>query len=245
MLPRLDRVPRTAVALAASVIVLLGLSGCALKHPVGDLVAGKILFAKTCGSCHTLSHANTAGTTGPNLDDAFRQDRVDGINRTAIEGLVDYWIQYPNDQGVMPARLLTGQQAENVASYVAAVAARPGKDTGALANAGGVSGTTAADGLAVFNGVGGCASCHTLAAAGSHGVVGPNLDEHLRSDCASAQSKAIRGATLDACIYAAITKPYAYLPAGFKAGVMPPNFAQTLSKTELTALVNFLSTAAK
>ena len=52
-----------------------------------------------------------------------------------IQGLVDYWIQYPNIQGVMPAKLVTGQAAQDVAAYVAAVAARPGQDTGALGSA--------------------------------------------------------------------------------------------------------------
>ena len=40
---------------------------------------------------------------GPNLDDAFRQDRADGLRDSDIRGLVDYWIQYPNVQGAMPA----------------------------------------------------------------------------------------------------------------------------------------------
>src|SRR5439155_21114716 len=37
--------------------------------------------------------------------------------------------------GIMPAKLVTGQNAENVAAYVASVVAKPGKDTGLLANA--------------------------------------------------------------------------------------------------------------
>jgi cytochrome c oxidase subunit II len=125
------------------------------------------------------------------------------------------------------------------------VAGRPGVDTGALASAGGVTGTTAAAGKAVFTGVGGCGSCHTLAAAGTTGIVGPNLDMRLRSDCALPASKRIRGLTLQKCIETAITDPYAYIPTGYHAGVMPSNFAKTLSKTEITALINFLSTAAK
>jgi plastocyanin len=88
-----------------------------------------------CGSCHTLAHAQTQGTVGPNLDDAFRQDRADGVKSTSIEGLVDYWIRYPNSQGVMPAMLVKGQDAQDVASYVARVAAIPGQDEGALAAA--------------------------------------------------------------------------------------------------------------
>lgn len=222
-------------------LLILALGGCGIKHPTADILQGKVLFVKACGSCHTLSHAATSGVTGPNLDDAFLQDRADGLKGASIEGLVDFWIRYPNSQGVMPAGLYKGQDAQDVAAYVGAVAAVPGKDTGALASAGGVTGTTPAAGKQVFTGVGGCGSCHTLADAGTHGVQGPDLNQHLRSDCQSAQSKQVRGASLQQCIYTAITKPYAYLPAGFKAGVMPSNFGQTLvPKTEITALVNYL-----
>jgi cytochrome c oxidase subunit 2 len=104
---------------------------------------------------------------------------------------------------------------------------------------------TAATGKAVFTGVGGCASCHTLAAAGATGTIGPDLDQRLRSDCQSPASEKVRGTTLDQCILTAITKPYAYLPPGYSAGVMPSTFAQTLSSTQIQGLVKFLSTMAK
>jgi plastocyanin len=122
-------------ALISGAVALLALGGCTLKHPTANLVTGKQLFVAKCGSCHTLSHASTSGTIGPNLDDAFRQDRADGVKSTSIQGLIDYWIQYPNTQGVMPARLFTGQAAQDVAAYVGHVAAIPGQDTGALATA--------------------------------------------------------------------------------------------------------------
>ena len=57
-----------------------------------------------------------------------------------------------------------------MAAYVAYAAGNPGKDTGALASAGG-----ATDGPGIFKT--NCGSCHTLAAAGTHGTVGPNLDQ--------------------------------------------------------------------
>ncbi|HEY6399744.1 MAG TPA: c-type cytochrome [Solirubrobacteraceae bacterium] len=232
-------------ALALGALTLIVLGGCSIKHPTADLVNGKVLFASRCGTCHTLGHANTTGTIGPNLDDAFRQDRVDGVKSSSIQGLVSYWIQYPSTQGAMPAGLYTGQKAQDVAAYVAAVAALPGQDSGALATAGGVKGTDAAAGKVVYNGIGGCGGCHVLAAAGSSGNVGPNLDTRLRTDCASAASKPIRGASLQQCIRTAIVKPYAYLPSGYAAGIMPANFGQKLTPSEITALVNFLSTAAK
>jgi uncharacterized cupredoxin-like copper-binding protein len=118
-----------------SAFLLLALGGCAIKHPTANLVQGKQLFVAKCGACHTLSHANATGIVGPNLDDAFRQDRADGVKSTSIQGLVDYWIRYPNTQGVMPAMLFKGQKAQDVAAYVGAVAARSGQDSGALATA--------------------------------------------------------------------------------------------------------------
>ncbi len=121
--------------LVQGALLLVVLGGCTLKHPTADLVRGKQLFVAKCGSCHTLAHAGTTGTIGPNLDDAFSQDRADGVKSTSIQGLVDFWIQYPNTQGVMPAGLVTGQDAQDVAAYVGAVAGVPGQDTGALATA--------------------------------------------------------------------------------------------------------------
>jgi mono/diheme cytochrome c family protein len=239
------KLSRTAIRLIAGGAVMLAVGGCNVKHPTTNLVSGKVMFQKACGSCHTLSHASTSGSTGPNLDDAFRQDKSDGVKQTSIQGLIDSWIRYPNTQGVMPAGLVKGQDAQDVAAYVAAVAARPGKDTGALAAAGGVQGTSPAAGKQVFTGVGGCGSCHTLAAAATTGTVGPNLDTDLKTNCATPQSKQLRGATLQECIKTAIVSPYKYLPSGYKAGVMPSNFGTTLKPNEITALVNFLSTAAK
>jgi mono/diheme cytochrome c family protein len=229
----------------AALLVVGALGGCAtaLKHPTANLSRGKELFSAKCGSCHTLAHAGTSGTTGPNLDDAFRQDRADGVKSTSIQGLIDSWIQYPNSQGVMPARLLTGQDAQDVAAYVGLVAAIPGQDTGALAQAGAVQGTSPAAGKQVFTGIGGCGSCHTLSAAGTTGTVGPNLDTRLKSDCALPASKKARGASLDQCI--AIVDPYKFIPSGYSSGVMPNNFGTKLKPNEITALVNFLSTAAK
>ena len=133
------RTPRSLVALLASSVAVVALSGCSLKHPTSNVVTGKQLFVSKCGSCHTLAHAGSTGITGPNLDDMFRQDRADGVKSTSIQGLVSYWVQDPNNDvasgAVMPAGLVKGQQAQDVAAYVARVAAVPGQDTGALAAA--------------------------------------------------------------------------------------------------------------
>jgi mono/diheme cytochrome c family protein len=246
MVTRVPRTLKSFLALMPAALVVIGLAGCAVKHQTGgNVVKGKELFSAKCGACHTLSHAGTTGTIGPNLDVAFAQDRRDKFSDSEIQGLVDFQIEYPNTLGVMPAMLYHGQQAEDVAAYVAKVASEPGTDTGALAAAGAVSGTTAAAGKQVFTGVGTCASCHTLAAAASTGTVGPDLDTRLKSDCALPASQKVRGASLKACIMKAITDPYAYIPTGYSSGVMPSNFATRLKPNEITALVNFISSAAK
>jgi plastocyanin len=135
MVRALARIPRGLAALGSGAVLLVALGGCQVKHPTANPVRGKQLFVEHCGSCHTLSHASTSGTVGPNLDDAFREDRADGVKTTSIEGLISYWIQYPNSAGVMPAKLVTGQDAQDIAAYVGLVASKPGQDAGALASA--------------------------------------------------------------------------------------------------------------
>ncbi len=112
-------------------------------------------------------------------------------------------------------------------------------------SAGSTSTASVATGKALFSGAGGCSGCHTLAAAAATGTAGPDLDSRLRTDCASAASKKARGATLEQCIQTAITKPYAFLPTGYSAGIMPSNFSQRLSSDQIQALVAFLASAAK
>ena len=117
--------------------VALALSACSTR-PEGEnanLIAGKQLFVQKCGSCHVLARAGTKGTTGPNLDEAFQQGLKDGMGRSAVTGAVHGQILHPNRAGVMPAKLVTGDKAYDVAAYVAQSVAARGKDTGLLATA--------------------------------------------------------------------------------------------------------------
>jgi cytochrome c oxidase subunit II len=98
------------------------------------------------------------------------------------------------------------------------------------AAAGGGGGGTAA-GKAVFA-ANGCASCHTLADAGAGGTVGPDLDKALKG-----KDKAF--------IQESITAPDKEIAKGYPKGVMPANFGQTISKDELTALVDYLAQVTK
>jgi mono/diheme cytochrome c family protein len=123
-----------ATALAALVLATVAI-GCG-REPEPDVVAGKELFVQKCGSCHALSRANSQGVTGPDLDAAFASARREGMNEDTVAGIVREQIANPRASSSMPADLVKGEQAEDVAAYVAQVAGQPGEDEGRLATAG-------------------------------------------------------------------------------------------------------------
>jgi mono/diheme cytochrome c family protein len=127
---------RTRLTAPLALAALAAFAGCGDSGDA-DLANGKKLFAGkgTCGSCHTLARANTKGTVGPNLDEAFRADKRSGLGETSIEGLIKHQIAYPRRGSAMPAGLVKGDNARDVAAYVAYAAARAGKDAGILATA--------------------------------------------------------------------------------------------------------------
>jgi mono/diheme cytochrome c family protein len=122
-------------AITATAAVVLAGCGSDIKGDHADLVKGKQLFVQRCGACHTLARAGTRGAVGPNLDDAFAQSLDEGFKRSVIRGVVHEQILYPSRSGQMPAKLVTGDSAGDVAAYVADAAAKPGEDSGALASA--------------------------------------------------------------------------------------------------------------
>jgi mono/diheme cytochrome c family protein len=82
---------------------------------------GRELFAHTCAVCHTLAAVKSVGRTGPNLDVRVGQDIATSAGRKALvlnaiaEGRA-------RGLGQMPALLYQGKEAEEVASFVSAVA---------------------------------------------------------------------------------------------------------------------------
>jgi len=126
---------------------------------------GQKLFTQSCGGCHTLAAAGTSGTIGPNLDDAFGPSRQQGFKESTIQNVVLDQIREPSPP--MPKDLVTGQDAQDVAAYVAAVAGVSGASTKPA--------QVGNNGKAIFQA--NCASCHTLKAAGATGTIGPNLDQ--------------------------------------------------------------------
>jgi cbb3-type cytochrome c oxidase subunit III len=164
--------------LALAALVALIAAGCGSEGRVaepGSTSRGKELFVEKCGPCHTLADAGTNGPIGPDLDLAFDNIRNrDGFGESTIRDVVRGQIAYPVEtpptgQPGMPANIVTGDDADAVATYVAAVAGLPVKG-------GGGGEIEATSGEEIFAAAG-CGSCHTLAAAGTNGTIGPNLDE--------------------------------------------------------------------
>jgi cbb3-type cytochrome c oxidase subunit III len=170
-------VRRPAAALALATALLAAGCGTGGIAKGGDASKGKQLFQAKCGGCHTLADAGTHGQQGPNLDDAFGPSRKQGYKDDTFQQVVRDQIELA--EAPMPANLVTGEDADSVAAYVAQVAG---------------TGVTAAknstNGKDIFTA--NCGSCHTLADAGTSGNVGPNLDQ-LKPSFQIAQHQVING----------------------------------------------------
>jgi len=85
---------------------------------------GRILFGEHCAVCHTLSAAAAVGKVGPNLDD-LRPSKT-----LVLHTIANGCLQNPGSQlaetclgyGNMPADVVQGRDAEDVASFVSKVA---------------------------------------------------------------------------------------------------------------------------
>jgi mono/diheme cytochrome c family protein len=90
-----------------------GVGSLRTEEPSESLENGKELFIATCKSCHDLDAVQARGVTGPDLD------ALGGIDRERVLNAIE---NGGTGQGRMPAGLLQGQDAEDVAAYVARVA---------------------------------------------------------------------------------------------------------------------------
>jgi mono/diheme cytochrome c family protein len=214
---------RAAAALLAVGSLLIAASGCGTSS--GDSTRGRALFVQKCGTCHTLAEAGTSGTVGPNLDDAFAAARAAGEPGSTIEGIVKGQVEYPrpnNDNPAvsMPPKIVTGQDLDDVATYVGEWAGVPGAAPPEVPGG---------PGAQVFA-TNGCSGCHTLAAAEAGGTVGPNLDEVLPGQSAAE-------------IETSIVDPEAKIETGFPRGVMPTTFKSSINPKEMEQLVEYLITS--
>jgi mono/diheme cytochrome c family protein len=211
---------RLLPSLAALAAIALPASGCGTTS--ADVQRGRTLFVQKCGVCHEMAQAGTSAQIGPNLDDAFAAARAAGETGSTVEGIVTAQVENPRpsngDPSVsMPADVVSGQDLVDVAAYVGMYAGVPGAAPPKVPGGAGAQ---------VFA-ANGCGGCHALAAAGSGGVTGPNLDQTLPGQSAAEIEKSI-------------VEPNAEIAPGYPANVMPANFGEGLTPEELEDLVQYL-----
>jgi mono/diheme cytochrome c family protein len=199
-------------------------AGCDVSEDA-DLDRGQALFTAQCGTCHTLTAAGSTANIGPNLDAAFARARADGMDSDTIEGVVQKQIAHPRTPNVpagtqeytatyMPPDLVEGQDAEDVATYVASVAGVPGIKPPQLGSP-----------AQVFTDR--CGICHTLNAAGTTATTGPDLDQVLAGKNA-------------AYIEKQIVDPNSEIAQGYGPNIMPDDFETVLPPEVLKKLVDYL-----
>jgi mono/diheme cytochrome c family protein len=86
---------------------------------------GRQSFGQHCGVCHTLAAANAVGKVGPNLDQIRPSESL--VLHTIINGCVQSPPTPSSSQtclgeGTMPANVVQGKDAQDVAAFVARVA---------------------------------------------------------------------------------------------------------------------------
>jgi mono/diheme cytochrome c family protein len=114
-------------ALTTAAVITAAVPALALAHgsstpskPPGSPAAGKPLFVSTCGLCHKLKEAKTAGTIGPDLDKVH-------LTQPAILKAITYGgssvmtkaqiAKYPTRM-VSYKNVLSKKQIEDIAAYV-------------------------------------------------------------------------------------------------------------------------------
>lgn len=163
--------------LGAAALALTGCAGETTDSSGASLDVGKQLFSQKCGACHVMQAANTQGTIGPNLDDAFGHSRSQEFEESTFFEVVlgQMEIQIPpmpdfDEEGTKD--YIPEEDRIAIAAFVSQCTWLEADDIPAGCGAGDSEST---DGETIFSQS--CASCHALEAAGSTGTIGPNLDE--------------------------------------------------------------------
>ncbi len=98
-----------------------------------SLKTGQTLFQTNCGNCHTLYAAGSDGNYAPNLDvllapngppSGSSAEQTIEATKGRVLNAVDEGVDSSTTPGRMPAGILTGAQAQEVAEFVAQTAGR-------------------------------------------------------------------------------------------------------------------------
>jgi mono/diheme cytochrome c family protein len=100
-------------------------------HVPAELEPAKALFNNNCGNCHTLYAAEADGNFGPDLDDLLApagppegENVAETIkqNQGRVLNAIEAGVDSSTEPGRMPGGILSGDQAEEVAEFVARTA---------------------------------------------------------------------------------------------------------------------------
>jgi Cytochrome c len=93
-----------------------------------SMQVGRELFGEHCAVCHTLAADNAVGKTGPNLDNLKPSEGIvlhtlaNGcLQKPTVVGSATTCLGY----GTMPADIVEGRQAQDIAAFVSGVAGHP------------------------------------------------------------------------------------------------------------------------
>jgi len=181
-----------------------------------------------CQVCHKI--AGMGGDIGPELESVNKRLTSEQIRQSIIDPDAD--IAKGFSAGIMPqdfAEKMRVKELDMLIHYLAIdsvsteelatdTQAAPPKESKKQAKAG----NNAADIIAQF----GCQACHRV--LGNGGELGPDL-EKVGARLSTEQ------------IRQSIIEPEAVIAQGFPPGLMPPNFAEQMSKEQLDTLVVFLN----
>jgi cytochrome c2 len=225
-------------AFLAALIVAVG-TGCGTGGPAegGDANQGKKLFKGVgkCGGCHTLKDAGARGTVGPNLDEAFMQDKQEGFKESTIKNVVLDQIRFPTTGSEMPADLVKGDDAVDVAAYVARCAAADPEDEQDKTACPGIAVGPGGEGLYTSLG---CEGCHSIDGSASSGPTFKGLFNSMVELTNGQKVKADETYLLDS-----ILDPDKQIVKGYQPGVMSAVVPKgSLPQDQAEQLVDYIKT---
>jgi cytochrome c oxidase subunit 2 len=199
----------------AALIVVVG-SGCGTGGPAegGNASQGQKLFLSEgqCGGCHTLRAAPSTGQIGPNLDEAFEQAKKEDAEESGIQNIVLDQIRFPREGSVMLPDLVEGQDAVDVAAFVAQCAAADPENEDDRLACPGIVAKPGGEGLYTSLG---CQGCHSIDGSSSSG---PTLKGVFNSMVPLTNGQSVKAD--EQYLLESILDPDKQIVRGYQPGVM-------------------------
>jgi len=238
-----------AVALAVAFLAAGCGGGGGASNTQSDLVHGRQLFQLgpkgsdlSCSFCHTLRAADTDGPFGPSLDQEGREYQRLGWSESKVRSFVLGFIEKGScidlhePSRCMPKGLVTGDDADAIATFVTTCAGKPAK--GACRPVAGSLRGEAAKGRRFYATLG-CVGCHWTGEPTT--PIGPSLKGLAGSTVTLATGKTVTAD--DDYLLSSILDPDKDIVEGFPAGFMSARIAPgQVSVDQAKAIIAYITT---